>query len=49
MGELTHPDDLAADAVQYQRVVAGEIDGFCLDERGRRETAIRSVIDPFFQ
>jgi len=31
--QLTHPDDLAADVAQYERVVAGEIDGYCLDKR----------------
>jgi PAS domain S-box-containing protein len=31
--EMTHPDDLAADAVQFNRVMAGEIDGYTLDKR----------------
>lgn len=35
--ELTHPDDLAADVAQYQRVVAGEVDGYCLDKRWIRK------------
>jgi PAS domain S-box-containing protein len=35
--ELTHPDDLAADVAQYKRVVAGEIDGYCLDKRWIRK------------
>jgi len=31
--ELTHPDDLAADVAQFNRVMAGEIDGYTLDKR----------------
>ncbi|MCM2314947.1 MAG: PAS domain S-box protein [Thermoanaerobaculia bacterium] len=31
--ELTHPDDLAADLAQFNRVMAGEIDGYSLDKR----------------
>lgn len=31
--ELTHPDDLAADLTQFDRVMAGEIDGYSLDKR----------------
>jgi PAS domain S-box-containing protein len=31
--ELTHPDDLAADAAHLNRVLAGEIDGYSLDKR----------------
>ncbi|HYR77596.1 MAG TPA: PAS domain S-box protein [Pyrinomonadaceae bacterium] len=31
--ELTHPDDLAADVSQFNRVLAGEIDGYTLDKR----------------
>lgn len=31
--ELTHHDDLAADRAQFERVVAGEIDGYTLDKR----------------
>jgi diguanylate cyclase (GGDEF)-like protein/PAS domain S-box-containing protein len=31
--ELTHPDDLAADAAQFQRVMAGEIEGYALEKR----------------
>jgi PAS domain S-box/PAS domain S-box/PAS domain S-box/PAS domain S-box len=31
--ELTHPDDLAADVVHFNRVIAGEIDGYALDKR----------------
>jgi PAS domain S-box-containing protein len=35
--ELTHPDDLAADVAQYNRVMAGEIDGYSLDKRWIRK------------
>lgn len=31
--ELTHPDDLAADQTQFDRVMAGEIDGYTLEKR----------------
>lgn len=31
--ELTHPDDLAADVAQFNRVLAGEIDGYSMDKR----------------
>lgn len=31
--EITHPDDLAADFAQFERVLAGEIDGYALDKR----------------
>ena len=31
--ELTHPDDHAADAVQFERVVTGQSDGYALDKR----------------
>lgn len=34
--ELTHPDDVPADAAQLARVVAGEIDGYSLDKRWLR-------------
>ncbi|HEV7912961.1 MAG TPA: PAS domain S-box protein [Albitalea sp.] len=30
---LTHPDDVAADVAQFQRVMAGEIDGYAMDKR----------------
>ncbi len=35
--ELTHPEDLAADASQFKRVLAGEIEGYCLDKRFLRK------------
>jgi PAS domain S-box-containing protein len=35
--EMTHPDDLAADIVQFNRVLAGEIDGYTLDKRWIRK------------
>ncbi len=31
--DLTHPDDLAADIREFDRVVSGEIDGYALDKR----------------
>jgi PAS domain S-box-containing protein len=31
--ELTHPDDLAADVSNYDRVLAGEIDGYSMNKR----------------
>ena len=31
--ELTHPDDLVADLVQFNRVMAGEIEGYTLEKR----------------
>lgn len=35
--QLTHPDDLAADIRQFERVVAGEIDGYALEKRWVRK------------
>src|SRR6266481_6076181 len=35
--QLTHPDDLAADVAQFDRVMAGEIDGYSLDKRWIRK------------
>ena len=31
--QLTHPDDLAADEAQFERVLRGEIDGYSLEKR----------------
>jgi PAS domain S-box-containing protein len=31
--DLTYPDDLAADEAQFERALAGEIDGYTLDKR----------------
>ncbi len=31
--ELTHPDDIEKDAIQFNRVLAGEVDGYDLDKR----------------
>ncbi|CAG0967065.1 partial Phytochrome-like protein cph1, partial [Rhodocyclaceae bacterium] len=31
--QLTHPDDLAADLAQFERMLAGEIDGYSLEKR----------------
>ena len=41
--EITHPDDLAADVAQLERVLAGEIDGYSLDKRFLRKDG--AVID----
>ncbi len=35
--ELTHPDDLAADVAQFNRILAGEIDGYTLEKRFLRK------------
>ena len=35
--ELTHPDDLAAEVAQFDRVMAGEMDGYILDKRWIRK------------
>src|SRR3954453_11916297 len=35
--EITHPDDLAADVAQFDRVMAGEIDGYAMDKRWIRK------------
>jgi PAS domain S-box-containing protein len=41
--EITHPDDLAADVAQFERVLAGEIEGYALDKRFLRKDG--AVID----
>ena len=41
--ELTHSDDLAADVAQFDRVVAGEIDGYSLEKRFIRKDG--SIVD----
>jgi PAS domain S-box-containing protein len=35
--EMTHPDDLAADVAQFNRVMAGEINGYSMDKRWIRK------------
>ena len=35
--EMTHPDDLAADVAQFDRVMAGEFDGYSMDKRWIRK------------
>jgi len=35
--EMTHPDDLAADVDKFNRVLAGEIDGYTMDKRWIRK------------
>ena len=34
---LTHPDDIAGDVAQFERVLRGEIDGYSLDKRFMRK------------
>jgi PAS domain S-box-containing protein len=35
--DITHPDDLAADIANFNRVIAGEIDGYSMDKRWIRK------------
>lgn len=44
--ELTHPDDLADDVEQFDRVIAGETDGYTLDKRWIRKDSqiINSIV-----
>src|ERR1700681_1647144 len=35
--ELTHPDDLAADTANFERVMRGQIDGYSMDKRWIRK------------
>jgi PAS domain S-box-containing protein len=44
--ELTHPDDIAADVKQFNRVLAGEIDGYTLNKRWIRKdgSVISSIV-----
>jgi PAS domain S-box-containing protein len=35
--EMTHPDDLTADVANFNRVLAGEIDGYSMDKRWIRK------------
>ena len=35
--DMTHPDDLAADVAEFNRVLAGDIDGYTLDKRWVRK------------
>jgi PAS domain S-box-containing protein len=41
--ELTHPDDLRTDLAQFNRVIAGEIEGYSIDKRWIRKDG--QVID----
>jgi PAS domain S-box-containing protein len=41
--EMTHPDDVAADLAQFERVMNGEIDGYSIDKRWIRKDG--QVID----
>jgi PAS domain S-box-containing protein len=38
--ELTHPDDLAADVERFERLIAGEIDGYSLEKRFIRKDGV---------
>jgi PAS domain S-box-containing protein len=44
--ELTHPDDLAADVAQFNRVLSSEIDGYSMDKRWIRKDGqiVHSII-----
>jgi PAS domain S-box-containing protein len=44
--ELTHPDDLAADVANFERVLAGQIDGYSMDKRwiGKDGRVIDSIM-----
>jgi PAS domain S-box-containing protein len=43
--QLTHPDSVAADVAQFDRVMSGEIDGYTLDKRWiRKDGAIIDTI-----
>jgi PAS domain S-box-containing protein len=44
--ELTHPDDLADDVEQFNRLIAGETDGYTLDKRWIRKDCriIHSIV-----
>lgn len=41
--ELTHPDDLAADVLNFNRILAGESDGYSMDKRFVRKNG--EVVD----
>ncbi|MEO5334855.1 MAG: PAS domain S-box protein, partial [Magnetococcus sp. YQC-5] len=43
--DLTHPDDLAEDVVQFNRLMAGEIEGYSMEKRFVRRDG--SVMDAF--
>lgn len=43
--ELTHPDDLAADVLRFERVVRGEIDGYSLEKRFLRKDGTVVPVD----
>jgi PAS domain S-box-containing protein len=43
--EITHPDDLAADVAQFDRVMAGEIDAYRLEKRFIREDGRAVYVD----
>jgi PAS domain S-box-containing protein len=43
--ELTHPDDLAADVAQFERIIAGESDGYRLEKRFLRKDGAAVDVD----
>ena len=43
--EITHPDDLAADVAQFDRVMAGEIDAYRLEKRFIRKDGRAVYVD----
>jgi PAS domain S-box-containing protein len=42
--QLTHPDDVAADVAQFNRVLAGEIDSYTLDKRYLRKNGLEIFV-----
>ncbi len=45
--EMTHPDNLAADVAHFDRVMAGELDGYVLDKDAGFARTARSSTPPF--
>ena len=38
--DITYPDDLEADVAEFERVLAGEIEGYSMDKRFQRKNGI---------